>query len=102
MLFTCGKNRQYERMMKEVPGFHKENISTNKGSNVRFKYKYADIDCTCCDEHKACGHELCPHIMENLADLTADKDFLYAVEVAETCKTAQKRTLQYIKKQIKE
>lgn len=102
MLFTRGIDRQYERMMQEVPGFQKDKSNKNKGNAVRFKYKYADIDCAYCSAYKTCGHELCPHIMENLANLTADRDFISAVRSAEACKTAHIKTLQYIKKQIKE
>jgi hypothetical protein len=91
LLFTRGKNRFYEKMMQEVPGFHKD--KTGGGSDTHFKYKFADVDCIYCDERNACVHEHCPHIMENLTDLIADEDFLLAVETAEDCKTAQKNTL---------
>lgn len=96
MLFTRGKDRFYERMMQEVPGFHK-----NKGGNDgQFKYKFSDVDCIYCDERKACEHELCPHIMDNLADLAADDDFQMAVETAESCKTAQGKTLLTLKSRL--
>ena len=91
MLFTRGKNRFYEKMMQEVPGFHKD--KANNGNDTPFKYKFADVDCAYCNENKACVHEHCPHIMENLTDLIADEDFLLAVETAEDCETAQKNTL---------
>lgn len=88
MLFTRGKNRFYEKMMQEVPGFNKD-----KHSNGPFKYTFADIDCIYCDERKGCESERCPHIMENLADLAADNEFVMALETAEACKTAQRKTL---------
>lgn len=96
MLFTCGKDRFYERMMQEVPGFYKD-----KGeNNGQFKYKFSDVDCIYCDERKACGHELCPHIMDNLSDLAADNDCQMAVETAESCKTAQGKTLLTLKSRL--
>lgn len=95
MLFTRGKDRFYERMMQEVPGFHKDKHSG--GNDGQFKYKFADIDCIHCDESKDCEHERCPHIMRNLADLATDDDFITAVEAAESCKTAQRKTLLYLK-----
>lgn len=98
MLFTRGKDRFYEKMMQEVPGFHKDKHSG--GSDGRFKYKFSDIGCIYCDERKDCEHERCPHIMENLADLAADDDFLMAVETAESCKTAQRTTLLMLKERL--
>lgn len=98
MLFTHGKNRFYEKMMQEVPGFHKDEHCG--GSDGRIKYKFADIDCIYCDERKNCEHERCPHIMENLADLAADDGFLTAVETAESCKTAQRKTLLMLKARL--
>jgi len=98
MLFTRGKDRFYEKMMQEVPGFHKD--KGNGGSDGRFKYKFGDVDCVYCDERKACEHDLCPHIMENLAELAADDDFIMAVESAESCKTAQRNTLLTLKARL--
>lgn len=98
MLFTRGKNRFYEKMMQEVPGFHKD--KGNGGRNRQFKYKFADVNCIYCNERKTCERELCPHIMENLADLAADDDFQMAVETAESCKTAQGKTLLTLKSRL--
>ena len=95
MLFTRGKTRFYEKMMQEVPGFHKDKVFD--GSDGHFKYKYTDLDCAFCNEYKRCNHAFCPHIMENLSDLCADEDFLLAVETAESCQTAQKNTLMYLR-----
>lgn len=98
MLFTNGKTRFYEKMMQEVPNFHKDKIPDR--SDSRFKYKYSGIDCVYCNERKGCGHKLCPHIMENLSELITDDDFIHAVETAESCQTAQKNTLLTLKKQM--
>lgn len=95
MLFTRGKNRFYEKMIQEVPGFNKD-----KHNDGPFKYKFADIDCIYCDECKSCDCERCPHIMDNLADLATDDDFIMAVETAESCKTPQRKTLLILKAQL--
>lgn len=52
MLFTVGKDCEYERMMKETPGFDRRLISTMK-----------ERDCEHClyydDQTRKCRHEKC-------------------------------------------
>lgn len=98
MLFTQGKDRFYERMMQQIPGFHKDKYPAKSESS--YKYGFADIDCGYCQEQKPCGHKLCPHIMENLADLMADDAFLAAVNTAEMCLKPQKNTLLMLKESL--
>ncbi len=96
MRFTKGKDRFYEDMMQEKPGFSKD--KSHKQRDGSFKHTYAGIDCRYCISHKSCRSKLCPHIMENLNELRRDEAFREAVVNAEDCKTAQRGTLIYIKK----
>lgn len=95
MLFTYGKDRFYEKMMQEIPGFHRDNYPRKSDSS--YKYKFGDIDCTYCNEKKSCENGLCPYITENISDLSFDDDFWAAVKSAETCLTKQKATLLMLK-----
>lgn len=99
MKFTHGKDRFYEDMMQQKPRFDK---STGGGGRKRkdgdnFKYTLADVDCKYCVSHKHCDHNLCPHIMDNLADLKADKAFIVALDNAENCDTEHRNTLIHLK-----
>jgi hypothetical protein len=62
-----------------------------------FKYKYADIACNHCVNHKICKFNFCPHIVDLLDDLLQDKAFHHAVENAETCENNHKNVLLAIK-----
>lgn len=97
MIFTDGKKRYYERLMQLIPNFQKR---TSGEYRPRFRYRFRDLDCQYCDLYKRCEHRICPHIMENLNDLIADKEFLTAVDNAESCKTAQRGTLMFLHKEL--
>lgn len=99
MKFTDGNDRFFEKMMQEVPNFTKKKYIRKKSRRnaTKFKYTFAHLDCKYCNSHGHCTYKLCPHIMRNLADLKTDIDFLFAVEDAENCRTAHKRTLLHIK-----
>ena len=101
MLFTTGTDRLYEEMMQEIPGFNRVKATSAEKSDALYKYKYSDTACNCCNEYKACKNKICPHIMENLSDLVTDKEFQNAVKTAETCKSTQKKTLLYLKTNMK-
>ena len=64
---------------------------------ARFKYKYADVDCSYCLHTKQCEYDLCPHIIDNLDDLRHDKAFGEAVQNVEACNNRHKQTLLHIK-----
>lgn len=95
MLFTDGKDRFYESLMRGVPNFSKRGVGQTK-----FRYTFADMDCKLCGEYKPCGHELCPYIMDNLDDLLADDAFFQAVHNAEQCETAHRATLITLKERF--
>lgn len=99
MKFTDGNDRFFEKMMQEVPNFNKRKYTPKKEqrNNTKFKYTFAHLDCKYCNSDGHCTHKLCPHIMRNLGDLKTDVDFLSAVENAENCKTAHKRTLLHVR-----
>ena len=92
--FTDGKSRQYENMMREIPNFNKRGAGNHDPNH---KYRFKDLDCRYCLEYKTCPPVcLCPYILDNLPDLSGDKDFIGAVTAAETCGTAQRLTLLYL------
>lgn len=95
--FAYGKCRHYENMMKEIPNFHHRGC----GDYItKFKYRYHDLDCRYCIEYKTCPPVcLCPYILDNLPDLSGDRDFIGAVTDAESCQTAQRMTLLYLMRQ---
>ena len=96
-MFTDGNDRQYEKTMKEVPNFKQRSSGSR---SAQFKYKYQDFDCRCCDEYKACPKDcLCPYILDNLPDLYDDPEFIDAIENAESCKTAKRLTLLYLRQE---
>ena len=98
-MFTDGQERYYERIMKEQP-------RTNKNSGIKpvgdsgFRYRYEDVACDFCLHHKNCNFDLCPHIMDNLADLAEDKAFIDAIENAAACDNRHKQTLLHLKEEI--
>ena len=94
MLFLQGKDRGFEQFMQEPP----YNNKAKNGMNRVFKYTFADLDCQYCIEKKSCPIIcLCPYILDNLPDLLMDTAFLWAVDNANACEAAHKRTLLYIK-----
>lgn len=95
MLFTDGKDRFYESLMRSVPNFSKRGAG-----QTTFRYTFADMDCKLCGEYKACGHELCPCIMENLDDLLFDDAFFHSVHNAEQCETGHRATLLMLKERF--
>ena len=98
-MFTDGKDRFYENLMRELPRNNK-NSGGSKYVPRKFKYRYKDIACECCLHHKAASCTFCPHLVENLNDLLTDKDFLIALENAENCKTKHRETLLLIKAEM--
>lgn len=63
---------------------------------MRFRYQLKHLDCAyCLDLTNAltCPHELCPHILDNLADLNLDPAFRTAVEDADCCGSFHRPTL---------
>ena len=91
-MFTNGKDRKYERLMKQTPS-----IKPRGGGKRKHKYVYADIACEFCVHAKICKYNICPHIVGNLDDLVSDTAFTSAVDNADTCTTKHKQTLMYIK-----
>ena len=92
--FTDGKSRQYENMMREVPNFHRRSAGEY---SPKHKYRFSDLDCRYCIEYKTCPPVcLCPYILDNLPDLSGDRDFIGAVTAAKTCDNAQRLTLLYL------
>jgi hypothetical protein len=90
----CGKDRFYESMMR-APSFPQRG-----GGKIRcdFKYCFRDLECQYCDEYKTCPPLcLCPYILDNLGDLSADAEFVAAVCSAEMCDTPQRLTLLYLR-----
>jgi len=65
----------------------------------RYKYKYEDLHCDFCADKKSavCSSGLCPHIMENIADLLDDDNFYEAIGNADNCRITHKKTLLYLK-----
>ena len=65
-----------------------------------YRYKYFDLNCAyCMDKAKiGCSISLCPHIMDNLPDLIADKTFRKAVYKAESCESLHRNTLCELKR----
>lgn len=97
MFFSQEKERNYERLMLEPPNCNKGTKHKERGNNS-YKYKYADMDCQYCLYYENCDFNLCPEIMENLDDLIEDNDFFRAVETAEYCMSAHKKTLIALRK----
>lgn len=99
MLFTEGKDRAYEHMMQEKPGFNKKGgakrNTPRKAYNTDFRYQYDDLKCEYCADYqkRCCPHALCPYIMDNLGDLMKDPAFFAAITNAENCHTPQRNTL---------
>ena len=96
LMFTQGKSRSYESLMREIPG-NNRNSGNSKYISPQFKYQYEDFVCEFCLHYKACIFRLCPYIMDNLDDLMDDTAFVNAIENANACKTKHKRTLIYLK-----
>ena len=93
-MFTDGKDRFYETLMKETPN---SRIKSGEQYNPKFRYRYRDFDCQyCLDYRKYPPERLCPYIMDNLEDLKQDDDFIRAVQEAEVCDTPHKLTLLYL------
>ena len=83
--------------MKEIPNFNRRSCGNYY---PRHRYRFQDLDCRYCIEHKTCPAIcLCPYILDNLTDLKQDMEFIKAVLAAELCDTPQKRTLRYLMKQ---
>ena len=95
-MFTQGKDRVYESLMREKPRNNK-NSGNRKYISPQFKYSYKDLACELCLHHHACTFRLCPYIMDNLDDLMGDKAFVNALENADACTTKHRRTLIHLK-----
>ena len=89
-MFTDGKDRFYENLMQQIP-CNKPRHSGKRQS--KFCYRYADLACDYCINRNTCRHDICPFIMDNLADLMEDDAFIHAIESAETCENRHKHTL---------
>jgi len=98
-MFTQGKDRSYESLMREMPRNNK-NSGNSKYISPQFKYRYEDFACDYCLYHKACIFRLCPYIMDNLDDLMGDTAFVNAIENANACKTKHKRTFVYLNTEV--
>ena len=94
-MFTNGKDRFYESLMQQLPGKHRKRGGGKRKSG--FRYRYANMACEYCPNHKKCPHEICPHIMDNLTDLMDDRAFIHAIENAKACDNRHKQTLLALK-----
>ena len=83
----------FKSMMQAPPNY-------NKGGGTfccaPFKYKYTDIKCGYCAEKKLCNTARCPYILDNIADLTSDENFIKALINFKHCKTKHKNTLKFL------
>ena len=93
-MFTDGKDRFYENLMQQTP-YNKPKHSGKRQS--KFRYRYVDLACDYCINRKTCKHDICPFIMDNLADLMEDGVFIHAVKNAEASDNKHKQTLLTLK-----
>ena len=99
MLFTEGKDRVFERMMQEKPGFNKKHGARRdvprKSYATDLRYRYDDLACVYCADYRkgSCPHAVCPYIMDNLDDLVKDPAFIAAMSEAKNCDTPHRNTL---------
>ena len=98
-MFTKGKSRSYESIMREMPRSNK-NSGGKKYISPRFKYRYKDFACDYCLHRNSCRFSKCPYILDNISELISDKAFISAVDNAEVCENRHKQTLIYLKMEV--